>query len=161
MIAGVGRRVPDFGRQHSVVGPRPAARYGRRVALVSLANLLLACPFLVTGARTPSGAAQADSQSLLAQADALLSEMSEITGLPVKAPLKKQIIARPEVHKYLEENLRGEYSPEELHAQQAALRAFGLVSSDFNLEKFLLDFYTEQAAGFTTRNARRCISPTG
>jgi len=152
MIAGVRRRVPGFDDQQSVVGPHPAAGCGRRVALVILASLLLACPFLVTGARTPSGAAQAtaaaSSQSLLAQADALLNEMSEITGLPVKAPLKKQIIARPEVHKYLEENLRAEYSPEEVHAQQAALRAFGLVSPDFNLEKFLLDFYTEQAAGF-------------
>ncbi len=144
--------MPGFGRQHSVVSLRPAACCGRRVALLILANLLLACPFLVTGARTRSRAAQATapagSQSLLAQADALLNEMSEITGLPVKAPLKKQIIARPEVRKYLEENLHAEYSPEELHAQQAALRALGLVRPDFNLEKFLLDFYTEQAAGF-------------
>ena len=28
------------------------------------------------------------------------------------------------------------------------MRAFGLVSRDFNLEKFLIKFYTEQAAGF-------------
>lgn len=169
--------MPGFRRQRSVVGapsagrreallPRPPSLAGRGAGgdgvkgtvhfgyrsffrnLVSVSLLAL----LPLGPLNPSGVAQTPpplgSQSLLAQADALLYEMSEITGLPVKARLKKQIMARPDVRKYLEANLHAEYSPDELHAQQAALRAFGLVSRDFNLEKFLLDFYTEQAAGF-------------
>ena len=74
--------------------------------------------------------------------------MSQITGLPIKAPLKKQVISRPEIEKYLTQNLHEEMTPEEIHAQEALVRAFGLVSRDFNLEKFLISFYTEQAAGF-------------
>lgn len=112
------------------------------------ARLLAALAFLSAGALAQTGASQADSSSLLAAADAVLGEMSEITGLPVRAPLKKQMIGRPEIQKYLIENLHSEYSPEQLHAQQATLQAFGLVSSDFDLEKFLITFYTEQAAGF-------------
>jgi hypothetical protein len=74
--------------------------------------------------------------------------MSRITGLPIKAPLKKRLVSRPEVRKFLVGNLHAEYTPQEIHVQEATLRAFGLVSRDFNLEKFLISFYTEQAAGF-------------
>jgi hypothetical protein len=73
--------------------------------------------------------------------------MSEITGLPIKAPLRKQVISRSEIEKYLIKNMHEEMAPTEIHAQEALVRALGLVSRDFNLEKFLVDFYTEQAAG--------------
>jgi hypothetical protein len=95
-----------------------------------------------------SAAPQSASQDLLGQAETVLQQMSELTGLPIKSPLKKQIISRAEVEKYLAENLRVEMTPQEIHIQEATLRAFGLVSPDFNLEKFLISFYTEQAAGF-------------
>ncbi len=88
------------------------------------------------------------SQDILAQADEILHQMSQITGLPIKSPVKKQIISRPEIEKYLVENLHEEMKPEDLHAQEALVRALGLVPPDFNLEKFLINFYTEQAAGF-------------
>ena len=35
-----------------------------------------------------------------------------------------------------------------MHVQEATLQAFGFVAPDFDLEKFLISFYTEQAAGF-------------
>jgi len=95
-----------------------------------------------------SAAPQSASQDLLGQADLILQQMSELTGLPIKSSLKKQIISRAEVEKYLAENLRVEMTPQEIHIQEATLRAFGLVSPDFDLEKFLISFYTEQAAGF-------------
>ena len=92
-------------------------------------------------------ASRADFESLRSTADAVLKDMSEITGLLIKAPLKKQIVGRAEIKDYLTENLKQEYTPRELHQQEAMLQAFGLVSSDFDLGKFLVSFYTEQAAG--------------
>ncbi|HEY6291661.1 MAG TPA: hypothetical protein VI455_08895 [Terriglobia bacterium] len=74
--------------------------------------------------------------------------MSKITELPIKAPLKKRLISKSEVEKYLNDNLHSDYTPPELHGEEAALKAFGVVGPDFNLEKFLVSFYTEQAAGF-------------
>lgn len=115
----------------------------RRCLAVLIAAALLS-PLLFRDSVT----AQTASQDLLAQADQILQQMSEITGLPVKAPLRKQLISRPEVEKHLRENLHAEMTPRELHVQEATLKAFGLVSRDFNLEHFLLRFYTEQAAGF-------------
>ncbi len=91
--------------------------------------------------------AAAPLQSLLATADDVFQQMSRITGLPVRAPLKKQIISRPEIKKVLEQNLHEEYTPQEIHVQEMILRAFGLVSRDFDFAKFLITFYTEQAAG--------------
>ncbi|MBZ5561671.1 MAG: ImmA/IrrE family metallo-endopeptidase [Acidobacteriia bacterium] len=91
---------------------------------------------------------QEKSSPLLDQADSVLKEMSDLTGLPIKGPLKKEIVGRAEVRKYLVENLHQEMSPHDLHVQEATLQAFGLVSQDFDLENFLIAFYTEQAAGF-------------
>jgi hypothetical protein len=97
---------------------------------------------------TPDIAQEKGSQDLLSQADAILQQMSELTGLPIRSPVKKQVVSRPEVEKYLIQNLHTEMTPAELHAQEALVRALGLVSQDFDLEKFVISFYTEQAAGF-------------
>ena len=95
---------------------------------------------LVTAAQAPP--------DLLSQADSIFQQMSELTGLPIKSSLKKQVISRPEVSKYISETLHSEMTPQEIHVQEATLQAFGLVPPDFVLEKFLVSFYTEQAAGF-------------
>ena len=117
----------------------------------SILNTLSALTFLLLACAVPTAHFVAAGQvgpDLLAQADTVFQEMSELTGLPIKAPLKKQIISRAEVEKYLAESLHAEMTPQEIHVQEATLQAFGLVPPDFNLEKFLISFYTEQAAGF-------------
>jgi hypothetical protein len=111
---------------------------------LSLVAVFLLLPSLLDVCAAP----QSSAQQLLRQADEVLQQMSELTGLPIKSPLKKEIISRAEVEKYLSETLHAEMTPQEIHIQEATLQAFGLVSSDFNLEKFLISFYTEQAAGF-------------
>jgi hypothetical protein len=109
-------------------------------ALLSVAGALAQTP----AAKAPE---TSSAQSLLAQADEIFAEMSRITGLPIKGPLKKLVLSRPEIRKYLEESLHEEYTPKEIHTQEAVLKAFGLVTAEFDLEKFLITFYTEQAAG--------------
>ncbi len=85
---------------------------------------------------------------LLAQADEVLQEMSKLTGLPIKGPVNKKVASREEIRELLLHNLHTDYTPKEIHVQEASLRAFGLVSKDFDLGSFLVSFYTEQAAGF-------------
>ena len=41
-----------------------------------------------------------------------------------------------------------EMTPAQIHAQEALVRALGVVPRDFNLEKFVVSLLTEQAAGF-------------
>ncbi len=107
-----------------------------------------AAVLLVWAILSASASLQEKSSPLLDQADAVLKEMGDLTGLPIKGPLKKEIVGRAEIRKYLVENLHQEMSPRDLHVQEATLQAFGLVSRDFDLENFLIAFYTEQAAGF-------------
>ncbi len=96
----------------------------------------------------PGQAAKPETlQSLLDRADAIFQQMSEITGLPIKAPLQRKIIDRAQMKEFLTTTLHRENSPHDIHVQEAALKAFGIVSSDFDLSKFLVTLYTEQAAG--------------
>lgn len=114
--------------------------------LLSLFGVLALCaaPSILTCA----GQQGASIQELLSQADEVFQQMSQITGLPIKAPLKKQVVSKAEVEHYLTQNLHEEMTPGEIHAQEALVRALGLVPRDFSLEKFVISFYTEQAAGF-------------
>ncbi len=126
-------------------------RFGARRGLGrNLYGHAMACPYArssyAAGLATPVGAQ--GLAPLLTTADSVLEDMSRITGLPIKASLKKQIVSRAEIRKYLRENIHEEYTAHELRVQEAVLKAFGLVSRDFDLENFLITFYTEQAAGF-------------
>jgi hypothetical protein len=108
---------------------------------------LLLLALAAAPAHSQEATAASSKEALLAQADQVLEEMSKLTGLPIKGPLKKRVLSRPEIRKFLEETLETEYPPEQLHKEEAKLKAFGLVSRDFELREFLLTFYTEQAAG--------------
>jgi hypothetical protein len=129
-------RFPYFARRaHRILTLqlRPAAAPGLlTAAFVLLANLAVL-------AQAPPPAQD--------QADEVLREMSQITGLPIKAPVKKKVLSREGIRIFLEETLAVEYPPEQIRKQEVTLKAFGLVSRDFNLQEFLLAFYTEQAAG--------------
>ena len=123
----------------------------RGLAPLVAAVLLVTWVFSSAPAQSPIAKAQAPpagGKELLDRADDILLEVSKITGLPIKAPLKKQVVSRKEVERYVVENLHAENTPQEIRAQEAALQAFGLVPRDFDLGKFLVTFYSEQAAGF-------------
>ena len=122
----------------------PISSFHFRVSILAALFLLTLGPWHALAQEPP---ATTSAPSLLATADDVFQEMSRITGLPVRAPLKKQILSRPEIKKILEQNLHEEYTPRDIHIQESVLRAFGLVSRDFDLAKFLITFYTEQAAG--------------
>ncbi len=140
--------------------PNPEVSAVRRArAWTIVLTLLLAFALMLVHVRqaqgqqpapgSPATEPQTNSvQSALATADQVLQQMSQITGLPIKASLKKEVVSKPEVERFLKDNLHAEYTPAELHGEEASLKAFGVVDSSFNLEQFLVTFYTEQAAGF-------------
>jgi Putative metallopeptidase family (DUF6782) len=108
---------------------------------------------LVTGSALAAGQVTrsshpASNQALVSQADSVLKTMSRITSLPIKAPLKKRVFGRSEIRRMITAKLQSEHTPAELNAQSQTLKAFGLVPADFDLGKFLINLYTEQAAGF-------------
>src|SRR5580704_15333193 len=82
--------------------------------------LLLALCMPAALAQTAPAPQPAQPESAL-NADEILQQMSRITGLPIKASIKKQRVSKAEVEKYLRENLAAEYTPAEIHGQEAAL----------------------------------------
>ncbi|TAM81087.1 MAG: hypothetical protein EPN47_14520 [Acidobacteria bacterium] len=108
----------------------------------------------VSGPDAGSKTRQQEPADLLAQADEVLHQMSEMTRLPIKSPVAKKIVSRDEIRKILIHNLHSDYTPKEIHVQEATLRAFGLISKGFDLENFLVSFYTEQVAGFYDPDAK-------
>ena len=122
-------------------------RLGLRVAVIAAVAFGCSAARAAQTAQTAQ-AGRNKTESTLDTADSVFRQMSGITGFPIQAPLKKQIISRKELHRYLTDNLHAEYSADEMHGEEAALKAFGVVGPDFNLEQFLVSFYTEQAAGF-------------
>ncbi len=118
--------------------------------LLTFAICLLIFAFLFVPYPSPvsAQAPQKQPESLLETADQVLEEMSRITGLPVKSPLEKRLVSHAQIKNCLAENLHAEFTREEIQIQEATLKAFGLVAREFDLGKFLITFYTEQAAGF-------------
>jgi hypothetical protein len=97
---------------------------------------------------TTAVAQQQSVQELLSQTDEVLQQMSEMTGLPIKGSLNKQVVSRPEAEKYITQNMHDEMTPAQIHAQEALARVLGVVPRGFSLEKFVVRLLTEQAAGF-------------
>ena len=87
------------------------------------------------------------SAEFTAAADEVLSQMSDITGLSLKTPLKKSLRSRDEIRAYVLRQMNEDRSPEQRYADQRAAEAFGLLPKNFNLDSFMVELLTEQIAG--------------
>jgi len=89
-------------------------------------------------------AANAD---FLATADAVLSQMSEITGLKLVKPLKKSLRSREEIRDYVIKQMNEEKNAQERYADARSAEAFGLLPKEFDLDTFMVNVLTEQIEG--------------
>ncbi len=127
--------------------------FGRFLAFLLLATLVLsAAPFAPAQQATPAPAATTPSvgtsnPEFLATADAVVKEMSQITGWSIKTPLKKSIRSRADIRAYILKQMDDEKDAKERYASARSAEAFGLIPKDFNLDSFLVDLLTEQIAG--------------
>jgi hypothetical protein len=82
-----------------------------------------------------------------AAADEVLEQMSDITGLKLKTPLRKSKRSREEIRAHIIQEMNEDKHPEERYADQRAAEAFGLLPKGFDLDSFMVDLLTEQIAG--------------
>jgi hypothetical protein len=80
--------------------------------------------------------------------DASVSELSKITGFRAVKKVQYDTITKDAFKKYLEETIQEQAKPEELEAQELALKKLGLVPMSFDLVSSTVDLLTEQAAAF-------------
>jgi hypothetical protein len=109
---------------------------------------------------TPPGAhppAQTDSQApmtkdqakeLFRSVDEILSFVSTDTRLPIQHSVKRKLISRDEVNRYLRDKFDEDESVRRMERSEVVLKKFGLLDRDFHLRPFLVSLLTEQIAGF-------------
>jgi hypothetical protein len=122
-----------------------------------LRALLLACVCLVgagtgkaqqtTVPATPPASSGTTDSDFAAAADEVLSQMSEITGLKLRTPLKKSLRTREEIRAYVIKEMDEDKNPAERYAGQRSAEAFGLLPKGFDLDSFMVELLTEQIAG--------------
>jgi hypothetical protein len=88
-----------------------------------------------------------ETRKLLASVDTVMGFVSQDSGLAA-AKVKKRVLGRDEVMRYLVKNFDEDESAKRLQRSEIVLKKFGLLNRDFNLRPFLLSLLTEQIAGF-------------
>jgi hypothetical protein len=122
-----------------------------------LLALLLSLAWLLGGAGAgaqeasvakPSADSKATSDAdFIAAADEVLNQMSQITGLKLRTPLKKSLRSREEIRAYVIKQMNEEKNPAERYAGARSAEAFGLLPKGFDLDSFMVDVLTEQVEG--------------
>lgn len=78
----------------------------------------------------------------------ILQQMAVLRELPVKRPVAMEVASREQIVSYVDSRIREEMKDEELAGQEAALKRLGLIPTEMDMRKFLLDLYGEQVAGY-------------
>ncbi len=136
-----------------MVSPRS---YPRPSVLLLFATLVFAAAFCcvsfaqqATAPATPSvpSANKAGGADFAATADEVLAQMSQITGLQSRSPLKKTLRSRQEIRAHVIQEMNEDKNPAERYAGARSAEAFGLLPKGFDLDSFMVDLLTEQIAG--------------
>jgi hypothetical protein len=88
------------------------------------------------------------AKELFDSVDQIMAFASADTGLPGVPHVKRRLVSREEVNKYLVKNFDEDESSKRLQRSEIVLKKFGMLSQDFNLRPFLLSLLTEQIAGY-------------
>src|SRR5215468_4578982 len=87
---------------------------------------------------TPAPAASDKvSAEFSAATDEVLQQMSQITGLKLRSPLKKTLRSREEIRAYVLRQMDEDKNPRQRYADARAAEAFGLLPKGFDLDPFM------------------------
>ena len=91
---------------------------------------------------------KAQAKELFRSVDDILSFASEDTDLAIEHRVKRKLITRDEVNKYLREKFDEDEGAKRMERSEIVLKKFGLLDHDFDLQPFMISLLTEQVAGF-------------
>jgi hypothetical protein len=101
-----------------------------------------------TGDKPPAPMTKEQAKELFRSVDEILGFVSDDTKLPIQHSVKRKLISRDEVTKYLKVKFDEDESAKRMQRSELVLKKFGLLDRDFHLRPFLLSLLTEQIAGF-------------
>ncbi len=88
------------------------------------------------------------AKELFRSLDEILSFVSTDTKLPILHSVKRTMISRDQVGRYLRQKFDEDEGTKKLERSEIVLKKFGLLDRDFHLQSFLVTLLTEQIAGF-------------
>ncbi len=93
--------------------------------------------------------------ALFGEVDGIVKTLSEITGWQVRRKVPSEIVTRESFRKSIEDHTKGRSAEKEIHAEELALKLFGLVPQDFSLARETVDLLDEQAAAYYDYKKKR------
>jgi hypothetical protein len=111
----------------------------------AVAGLVVLLVTLSTAACRGQARTSADLQRM---ADEMMPRVEALSGLPAKKPVQLELQDRAAMRRYVEGKLAEEWPADELAGVKATYAALGLIPESLDLQKLLLDLYTEQVVGY-------------
>ncbi len=95
-----------------------------------------------------------ESKDLLASVEEVLRFVNKDTLMPIKHDVKKQIVSRAEVEKYVSQKFETDADRIRFERSELVLKKFGLLPRTFDLHSYLIKLLTEQVAGYYDEKTR-------
>ena len=90
----------------------------------------------------------AEAKELFRSVDEVLHFASKDTGLPIRKKVKRTIVSRAQVEKYIGEKFKDDADRIRFERSELVQKKFGLLPRTFDLHNFLIKLLTEQVAGY-------------
>jgi len=94
------------------------------------------------------------AEELFRSVDDILHFASQDTGLPIRHAVKRALVSRDQVMKYVESRMGGDKDAQRLRRSELVLKKFGLLPRNFDLQTFLIALLREQVAGYYDPKSR-------
>lgn len=99
--------------------------------------------------------APAATDPVFSQIDSIVKVLAEISGLAETHPVPYGRMSKRQLRGFLNKRIKKSLKPEEIYADELALKMFGFVPEDFDLRQSTVDLLTEQAAAFYDYDAKK------
>lgn len=96
----------------------------------------------------------AEAKELFQSVDEIMQFASRDTGLPIKKKVKRKIVSRAEVEKYVGDKFKDDADRIRFERSELVQKKFGLLPRTFDLHSFLIKLLTEQVAGYYDEKTR-------
>lgn len=89
-----------------------------------------------------------EKDPVFGEISSIVASLSDITGFTEEHQVPYGSISKKQLRRFLRKRIKKTLRPEEIRADELALKMFGLVPQNFDLRKSTVDLLTEQAAAF-------------
>jgi hypothetical protein len=91
---------------------------------------------------------KAQAKELFRSVDEILQFVSQDTGLPIRHKVKRKLITRDQVERFVEKRLKEDKDTQRLERSQLVLKKFGMIPQDYDLHTEFLRLLSEQVAAY-------------